>query len=251
MRGMKLGLLALLALTVTSEIAEAKRKFRLPVVIPIPRTHSTPATEIKREVVKVLDLPNTAAFQQDDGTYVDLGYHFFSDEAGEWVGYTGSHRDYLSLSDAQLSGIMRLAKLDQLPPVPSRRARSSSYSGGSGGLGNMFWILLIVGFFGFRFWRKVSVGAVKVAGAAARQVHARTNEAPTGEWMAKAESRFSAAGVAHAGLAQAAPAPSVSASSGSASARNGLTSTPRSSRPASSGSGTVLRGGRVGTVSRA
>lgn len=202
-RNLKLWALALLALTVTVEVAEAKRRMRLPVAIPVPRTHTTShAADVQREVVKVLDLPNTAAFQQDDGSYVDLGYHFFSDESGEWVGYIGSSKDYLSLSEEQLSGIMRIADLKELPAAPTRS--SGSWSGGShggsgGGSSLYYWIFVLIVIFGVRFLKGAMRGASVIAGVAGKVAAKATSvdDRQGAAWMNRAEGQM----LAKSGLA--------------------------------------------------
>jgi len=158
-------LLSALATTLTTDAAEARKRFRMPVVVPIPKLQHTAAPEIVRDVVKVLDLPNVSAFQRDDGSYVDLGYHFIGESGGEWVGYVGSSKDYLSISPGQMPAILQRAGLTRLPPVPSRAAGNGSGSGGSGSM--MMWLagLAAAGLL-FRLARRAKGAAAGAAAAA-------------------------------------------------------------------------------------
>jgi len=184
-------LLSALATTLAVDAAEARKRFRMPVVVPIPKLQHTAAPEIVRDVVKVLDLPNTPAFQRDDGSYVDLGYHFIGENGGEWVGYIGSSKDYLSISPDQMSGILQRAGLTQLPPVPSRAAGNGSGSGGSGSM--MMWLagLAAAGFL-FRLARRTK-GAAAGTGPRVPADVARSDDETPGAWVTRAEAGAAAA----------------------------------------------------------
>ena len=220
--------LTIFTLGVGTHSADAKRRFRMPskmpVVVPIPRVSSQPQVD----VVKVRDLPDTPAFQLDDGTYVDLGFHFIGETGGDWVGYIGSSKDYLTLSVDQLSGIMRLSGMESLPPEPKRRSQSYSGSGGSGGLGWMFWVIVGAAILGFRFLKGLIFGVGKVAARATAR--SGSGAAGSSEWLARAESRMASAGAAG-------PSPD--------RVRAAATGTARSSGGSASRSSTVVRGGRV------
>ncbi len=69
-------------------------------------------------VVKVQDLPDTAALRYGENAFVDLGWRYAGEAGGEWVGYIGSDSEYLPLDDAQIDGILKEAQLKALPPPP-------------------------------------------------------------------------------------------------------------------------------------
>ena len=68
----------------------------------------------------VKDLPNIPELRRPDGTYVDLGYHFKPFSKGEWVGYVGSSSSFLNFTETELQLLLKLGRLDKLPPVPHR-----------------------------------------------------------------------------------------------------------------------------------
>jgi hypothetical protein len=81
------------------------------------------------KVLKVVDLPNVAEFQRDDGSYVDLGWRFVGTTGGEWVGYIGTESDYLTVSPEQLTAIMQIAGLESLPEPPASVLQSTNPEG--------------------------------------------------------------------------------------------------------------------------
>ncbi|MFN0218126.1 MAG: hypothetical protein ACKVP4_04830 [Hyphomicrobium sp.] len=224
MTTLKTALVVLLALAATADVASARRmKFRLfsgsngsshhsadapskksklPIVVPIPGGSSG-------NIVKVLDLPDTALFRRPDGRYVDLGYRFTSGDAGDWVGYVGSSTQYLPLSKDALNGMMMVAGLKELPPPPTRTSS-----------GGMVALLIVAGVIGFGVLKRFVFGA-------ARTVAAATSEglsSQTPDWVARAEERV-------ASSAQASPAPTARRDMGRATAaahRVGAVSAPRS-----------------------
>jgi hypothetical protein len=76
------------------------------------------------------DFPNTPAFADSSGLYADLGYRFDLWSGGEWVALLGDGvtpfrakkhvNKYHTLTQKQLSGMLRLGGLDAGPPVPGR-----------------------------------------------------------------------------------------------------------------------------------
>ena len=96
------------------------------------------------KVLKVVELPNIAEFQRDDGRYVDLGWRFVGATGGEWVGYIGTDTDYLTVSPEQLTAIMQIAGITKLPEPPKHLERSAEESnGGDTEFGNALWVLLL------------------------------------------------------------------------------------------------------------
>lgn len=80
-------------------------------------------------LVLVKELPDIEALHRPVGKYVDLGYKFNRLSGGEWVGYIGSTRTYLPLTEPQLSILIAVGGLDTLPPVPSRPVSSFLFIG--------------------------------------------------------------------------------------------------------------------------
>lgn len=81
-----LGLLALfLAICIPLDEAEARRRG---IPIPIPGLRG-------ETLVLVKELPRIPALLRKDGTYIDLGYKFYSTSGGEWVGHIGSDSEYV------------------------------------------------------------------------------------------------------------------------------------------------------------
>jgi hypothetical protein len=93
---------------VGSQEAMARRGFRF---------FSIPTGET---IVMVKDLPNIPELRRPDGTYIDLGYHFKPFSKGEWVGYVGSSSSFLNFTETELQLLLKLGRLDKLPPVPQR-----------------------------------------------------------------------------------------------------------------------------------
>lgn len=167
-------LLALLALVILSDSADARRRMRLPIFVPIPGASSGGS------IVKVLDLPDSALTRRADGRYVDLGYRFIGGSGGEWVGYVGSSRSYLPLSPSALQGLMLVAGLKELPPVPQRPSSSG---------GGMFMLLAAAAILGFGLLKKVGSGLARTAVNASS---AFDRGSATPDWVAKAEQRVAA-----------------------------------------------------------
>lgn len=118
------------------------------------------------EVVKVMDLPDAPEFQREDGSYVDLGWHFIGRSGGEWVGFIGSTTEYLTVSPEQLAAIMLAANITRLPDVPVRMSgRNKSTSQGSdrgwGTIGLVSTIMSVIAAFMFiRYLQwKAAIGA--------------------------------------------------------------------------------------------
>jgi hypothetical protein len=144
---------AALILALTAGAAEARRSFRVPIVVP--------GMGGGESLEKVLDLPDIPALQRKGGAYIDLGYLHHRGGKGEWVGYVGSSTRYLKLSEPQLKMLLLIAGLDKLPPVPKRKS-----SGGSG----LMWFVLAIAVFGggFKFVRGLTKGISRAGQRVAR-----------------------------------------------------------------------------------
>ena len=119
------GAIALIMTVVLPTDADAKRRLRV----------FGGSTGSSATIVKVLDLPDTAALRHRSGAYIDLGYMWKRGSEGAWIGYVGNDSSYLSLSPQSLERLLAVAGVDELPPVPEK---PKSY----------FWVfLLIVGIF--------------------------------------------------------------------------------------------------------
>ena len=70
-------------------------------------------------VVLAKELPDISALKRDDGSYVDLGYHFTT-LGGEWVGYVGSSSKYLKLNDDQLNALLKVGGMSSVPKIPDK-----------------------------------------------------------------------------------------------------------------------------------
>ncbi|MCP5082316.1 MAG: hypothetical protein GY948_11530 [Alphaproteobacteria bacterium] len=80
---MKCAIFAAIALMMTFVLpsdADAKRRIRV-----FGGSSGSSAT-----IVKVLDLPDTAALKHRSGAYIDLGYMWKRGSEGAWIGYVGS-----------------------------------------------------------------------------------------------------------------------------------------------------------------
>ena len=130
---MKFAVYAAIALMMTVVLptdADAKRRIRV----------FGGSTGSSATIVKVLDLPDTAALRHKSGAYIDLGYMWKRGSEGAWIGYVGSDSKYLSLSPQGLQSLLAVAGVDELPPVPEK---PKSY----------FWVFaLIVGIMVFFSW---------------------------------------------------------------------------------------------------
>lgn len=175
----------------TPKAADDRNGTSLPIVIPSLSLGSSNKKPIG--VVKVADLPNTADFQREDGSYVDLGWRYVGETGGEWVGYIGSDDNYLTVSPDQLTTIMQIAGLTTLPEPPTRIGQHAQSPGGEGsntGGGSGLWTLLQIAAFVYillmarrRFLPKSETAAPDGAEAAA-----------AADWMLKAESRMGISG---------------------------------------------------------
>ena len=106
--------LSLILISVAIQPASAKRRLGIPFIGGVRTEH----------IVKVQDLPDIPVLQREDGTFVDLGYKFSATGSGEWIGYIGSSRSYLPLTEPQLYLLLAAGGLKELPPVPQRPAGS-------------------------------------------------------------------------------------------------------------------------------
>lgn len=113
-----------------------------PVKAPVATSGSQ--TEKKAVVVKIIDLPDMADFQREDGTYVDLGWSFIGETDGKWVGYIGSDIDYLTISPEQLVAIMAAAKLTALPEPPKRVSPKTLMTAGNSSPPDVGWTMLLI-----------------------------------------------------------------------------------------------------------
>ncbi len=105
-------LLLAAAMVVLPTSLEARRGFRIPIIVP----GGGGGVE---GIEKVLELPDIPELRRLDGTYIDLGY-LHQRDGGAWIGYIGSSTTYLTLSDQQLRRLMQVAGVRELPPVPVR-----------------------------------------------------------------------------------------------------------------------------------
>ncbi len=168
--------------------AEKRIGTAIPLVVPGGALGSSARKPV--EVVKVVDLPDVADFQRDDGSYVDLGWRFLGETTGEWVGYIGSDIDYLTVLPEQLTAIMQIAGITQLPEPPKRLGQSVKESSGDHAkFGSALWMLLLAAasVFIMRVGRRRllpddQIGEAKGAAELAA------------DWMTTAESRMAPAG---------------------------------------------------------
>jgi len=80
----------------------------------------------RETIVRVVNLPDSALYKRGYNIYVDLGYHFYADGSGEWVGYaTNGRRE--TLDTIRLGMMLNAAGLDRLPQVPDRPASTATY----------------------------------------------------------------------------------------------------------------------------
>ncbi len=130
---MKCAVFAAIALMMTVVLptdADAKRRIRV----------FGGSTGGSATIVKVLELPDTAALKHRSGAYIDRGYMWRRGSEGTWIGYLGSDSRYLSLTPEGLEGLLAVAGVSELPPVPEK---PKSY----------FWVfLLILGVVGVASW---------------------------------------------------------------------------------------------------
>jgi len=85
--------------------------------------HSIPIPCLDEQVVKVLELPQTAAqreiFPGSRGlSRIDLGYKFTHCFWGEWVGFKSETGQHLALNDVQLKHMLAAAGLSEPPAAP-------------------------------------------------------------------------------------------------------------------------------------
>ncbi len=169
--------------------ADDRKGTSLPIVVPGVALGSSTRKPI--EIAKVVDLPDIADFAREDGTYVDLGWRFIGETGGEWVGYIGSDADYLTISPDQLTAIMQIAGIANLPEPPARigeRARADNGAALSSAGGSVLWTLLPFAAF---FYIAVVARRRFVLKSAAGTAHPSGD--PTADWMSKAENVMAAA----------------------------------------------------------
>ncbi len=79
------------------------------------------------KIIKIIDLPDSPAFQKTDGKYIDIGYRYQQlniffipiwNYNEKWCGYIGSDKEYLDLDKKYLSELAETAGL-KLPDSPS------------------------------------------------------------------------------------------------------------------------------------
>jgi hypothetical protein len=141
-------ILAVVIFAATMTSAEARRGFRIPIVVPGFSSSET--------IHKVLDLPDIPALKRSDGKYIDLGYLYKRGGKGEWIGYIGSSKTYIPLTEAKLKMLLMVAGVPKLPPVPKR----------SGGGGFSFWWIIAAAVLfggGWKLLRKLSAGTVQAS----------------------------------------------------------------------------------------
>jgi hypothetical protein len=83
-----------------------------------------------RNLVQVIDLPDTMRFRHQSGLYVNLGYRFDLWSGGEWVNVLNREgrkwrvrkhvNEYESFEGAQLLEFLSNTGIRTLPPVPAR-----------------------------------------------------------------------------------------------------------------------------------
>lgn len=153
-------LVALVFLVFTAGAADARRGFRVPIVIPGIGGGG-------ESLERVLDLPDIPALLREDGRYIDLGYLHRRSGEGEWIGHIGSSSEFVKLSERQLKQLLMIAGVPELPPVPERK---------SGGAALMWLIVaaLVLGG-GFKLLRRLTSGAAR-AGRRVAQVTAKGSE---------------------------------------------------------------------------
>ncbi|MEL7304043.1 MAG: hypothetical protein AAGJ53_10160, partial [Pseudomonadota bacterium] len=115
-------------------------------------------------------------FRSRSGAYIDLGwlYKKGSRTEGQWVGYIGSSRRYVRLSQRTAEKLNARAGFRQLPDPPTRSSGSSS-GGFTGGSSGYIWALvgLLIFFGGWRYIRTVVLGGTAAAKAVGRAVGSR------------------------------------------------------------------------------
>ena len=205
--------IAVLLIAFTATTADARRGFRIPIVVPGIGGGS-------ESIEKVLDLPDIPALRREDGTYIDLGYLHKGGGNGEWVGYVGTSKTYLVLSESKLKMLLMVAGVPELPPVPERK--------GSPGEGSTMWVVLALVMFGggWKLLKGLTGGAASAAAGTVQRVARSVSDQASGEsdWskaheaIAKAAERR--AMVSGAGAARSA-APRQTAAQGIRDARMG------------------------------
>jgi len=191
---------AVLALGLSTDAAEARRKLRMPVIVPLGGGGGS-------SLVRVLDLPDIDELRREDGRFVDLGYHFTGPQSGSWVGYVGAD-EFLSLDEEKLATLMRIGGLSELPPVPERPASNSGY---------VIFALVALGLVA-KLFKMIGGGTLRLAGVAGAAARKRSEAGEDAAWMAGAEEAIARAKTA---AASAGPAPRTAAV-----ARAGMSRTP-------------------------
>lgn len=168
----------------------------LPIIVPGVALGSSTKKPI--EVVKVADLPDTADFQREDGSYVDLGWRHIGETGGEWVGYVGSDADYLTVSPEQLTAIMQIAGITTLPEPPKRLGHADiDISGLDSGEDSTLWSLLQFAAFIY------IIRAARRRFFSSSEAGTRDVSEPASDWMSQAEDRMAAAAAPRAPIATA------------------------------------------------
>jgi hypothetical protein len=141
-------ILAVVIFAATMTSAEARRGFRIPIVVP--------GFSGSETIQKVLDLPDIPALKRSDGKYIDLGYLHKRGGKGEWIGFIGSSKTYIPLTEAKLKMLLMVAGVPKLPPVPKR----------SGGGGFSFWWIIAAAVLfggGWKLLRSLSLGTAQAS----------------------------------------------------------------------------------------